>query len=185
MSAMLKLAQNPPLLHPPVSSIRELTGRWWVAHTKARNEKALAWDLLRHDAAYYLPLIRRTLFSGGRRRKSLVPLFASYVFVNGDERARYRALQTNRVCSVIPIDDQTQFLTELSAIERVLTTDASLDPVPFAVVGKLVRVARGPFKGLVGRVIRRDNIVRLVMSVSILSRGAEMDIDADVLEAME
>jgi hypothetical protein len=35
---MLKLAQNPPPLHPPVSSIRELAGRWWVAHTKGRNE---------------------------------------------------------------------------------------------------------------------------------------------------
>lgn len=70
-------------------------------------------------------------------------------------------------------------------IERVLCTDASIDPVPFAIVGKLVRVARGPLKGVVGRVIRRDNITRLVMSVSIVARGAEMDIDADVLEAME
>jgi transcriptional antiterminator RfaH len=182
---MLKLAQNPPTLHPPVRSIRELTGCWWVAHTKARNEKAFAWDLQRHDVAYYLPMIRRTIFSGGRRRKSLVPLFSSYVFINGDDQARYRALATNRVCNVIPIDDQQHFLTELANIERVLRTDASIDPVPFAVVGKLVRVARGPLKGVVGRVIRRDNITRLVMSVSIVAKGAEMDIDADVLEAME
>jgi transcription antitermination factor NusG len=182
---MLKIAQNPPTLHPAVGSIRELTGRWWVAHTRPRNEKAFAWDLHRDNVSYYLPMIRRTLFSGGRRRKSLVPLFASYVFINGDEQSRLLALQTNRICSLIPIDDQSQFQTELADIERVLRSDASVDPVPFAVVGKLVRVARGPFKGIIGRVIRRDEITRLVMSVSILAQGAEMDIDADVLEAME
>jgi transcription antitermination factor NusG len=130
-------------------------------------------------------MIRQTIFSGGRRRKSLLPLFRSYVVFNGDEQARFRALQTNRLCNVITIDDQPRFIGELSAIERVLRSDASIDPVPFAVVGKLVRVARGPFKGLIGRVIRRDNLTRLVMTVSILGRGAEMDIDADVLEAME
>src|SRR5262245_27833929 len=85
--AMIKLSDNPPMLHPAVSSLRELTGQWWVAHTRARNEKALAWEMARRDVGYFLPMIRRTIFSGGRRRRSLVPLFPSYVFLSGDDQA--------------------------------------------------------------------------------------------------
>jgi transcription antitermination factor NusG len=182
---MLKLSENPPMLHPAVSSLRELTGPWWVAHTRARNEKAFAWEMTRREIGYFLPMIRRTIFSGGRRRRSLVPLFPSYVFLSGDQQARHVALQTDRVCQVIPVDDQQQLVDELASIERILSTDASIDPVPFAVVGAMVRVSRGPFRGIVGRVVRRDNVTRLILSVSILARGAEMDIDADVLEPLE
>jgi transcriptional antiterminator RfaH len=182
---MLKLADNPPMLFPPVGSIRELVGSWFVAHTKARNEKAFAWDLQRSQTSYFLPLIRRTIFSGSRRRTGLLPLFPSYVFLVGDDEARQAALKTDRVCSVIAVADQPQLLTELAAIERALSGGAQLDPTPFAIVGRRVRIARGPFKGIVGRIVRRDNITRLVMEVSILGRGAEMDIEADLLEEID
>ena len=89
------------------------------------------------------------------------------------------------MCNVIAVDDQQKLIDELSSIDRLLSTGAAIDPVPFAVVGKLVRIARGPFKGIIGRVIRKDNVLRLVVQVSILGRGAEMEIDSDVLEAAE
>ena len=33
---MLKLSENPAILTPEVHSLAELSGTWWVAHTKAR-----------------------------------------------------------------------------------------------------------------------------------------------------
>jgi len=33
---MLKLSENPVILTPEVQSVAELSGTWWVAHTKAR-----------------------------------------------------------------------------------------------------------------------------------------------------
>ena len=33
---MLKLSENPAILTPEVQSVAELSGTWWVAHTKAR-----------------------------------------------------------------------------------------------------------------------------------------------------
>lgn len=182
---MLKLADNPPVLFPDVPTLRDVAGTWWVAHTKARNEKALAWDLISHEVAYYLPLIRRTIFSGGRRRMSLVPLFSSYVFVAGSDEIRQTVLATNRVCNIIPVENQPGLIDELSTIEQLLANGAQIDPCPFAVVGKRVRIARGPFRGVLGTVIRKDNVLRLVVQVSILGRGAEMEINSDVLEAAE
>lgn len=182
---MLKLVDNPPILYPPATSLTDIPGRWWVAHTKARNEKVFAFDLIANEIPYFLPLIRRTIFSGGRRRTSLVPLFGSYVFLAGEEGNRQVALATNRLCSVIAVDDQAQLIEELSTIERLIASGVQIDPAPTIIVGKRVRIARGPFRGVIGRVIRKDNVLRIVVSVSILGRGAEMEIDSDVLEALE
>ena len=33
---MLRLSDNPAILTPEVQSVTELSGTWWVAHTKAR-----------------------------------------------------------------------------------------------------------------------------------------------------
>lgn len=182
---MLKTCDNPPVLFPPVASVRELLGPWWVAHTKARNEKAFARELITREVPYFLPQVRRIFFSGGRRRVSLVPLFGSYVFVAANDEQRHAALCTNRLCSLIAVEDQRQFLDELAAIERLVNGGVSLDPSPFAVVGQMVRIARGPFRGIVGRVIRRDNVLRLAVHVSILGRGAEMEIDSELLEPLD
>jgi len=182
---MLKLSDNPPALYPAVGSVRELTGQWWIVHTKSRNEKALAWELLNREIAYFLPLVRRTIFSGSRRRHGLTPLFPSYLFISGDALDHEAALRSERVSKVIAVNDQRQLLDELSSLERVLNCPVQLDLCPFAVVGRRVRVSRGPFRGIVGRIVRRDTIARLVLEISILGRGAEMDIDADLLEAVE
>jgi transcription antitermination factor NusG len=181
---MLKLSENPPTLFPAVGSVRELTGQWWVVHTKARSEKALAWDLLNRDIAYFLPLVKRTTFSGSRRRHGMVALFPSYLFVSGDALDHDAVVRSDRVANVIAVDDQRQLLDELSSLERVLSGPVQLDLCPFAIVGTRVRIARGPFCGIVGRVVRRDNVTRLVLEISILGRGAEMDIEADLLEAV-
>lgn len=182
---MLKLSDNPPILYPTGSPLQDISGPWWVAHTKARNEKAFAFDLIEHEIPYFLPLIRRTIFSGGRRRTSLMPLFSSYVFFAGTPDQRQLALMTNRLSNVIQVDDQPQLIEELTSIERLISAGIAIDPAPSITVGQRVRVARGPFRGVLGRVIRKDNVLRLLVSVSILGRGAEMEIDADVLESLE
>ena len=53
---MLKVNENPPLIWPQAESIRQFPGQWWVAHTKSRNEKALAHDLMAKNVSYFLPM---------------------------------------------------------------------------------------------------------------------------------
>jgi transcriptional antiterminator RfaH len=182
---MLKLADNPPILPPNTPSLRALKGQWWIAHTKARFEKAFAFDMLRRGTGYFLPLIERVKVSGGKKRRVMLPLFPSYVFFCGDSDDRYAALATNRLCRVIETIDQEGLLTELSGLELALTRKAVLDPYPFAAVGRRCRVRGGPFEGIEGLVIERDGPTRLVLQVKMLGQGASMEIDADLLEAVE
>jgi len=179
---MLKLSENPPMLHPRVESLAQINGTWWVAHTNPRNEKALAWDLADRDITYFLPMIQRTTFSGGRKRRGMMPLFSSYLFICGDEQTRYAVLRTDRVCNLIEVRDQQQLKTELTAIERVLATNTPLTPCALPRIDDTVEVTKGPFRGIIGTVVRRQGVAHLVLTVSILGRGVEMEIEGDLLE---
>ncbi len=71
---------------------------WWAIYTLARQEKKLMRELTNLKIAFYAPVIERRYRSpNGRLRKSFEPLFANYVFVCGDEDARYRT-RFNGLC---------------------------------------------------------------------------------------
>ena len=180
---VLKLEDNPPVLPAGIEALDQIKGTWWVAHTKSRFEKAFAWDLLRRGIGYYLPLVERVRISGGRRRKVLAPLFTSYVFFCGDENARYTALTTDRLCQTIAIPDQEQFLSQIAAVHKAMSSNAQLDPYPFLATGKRCRIVGGPFMGIEGIVISRDRKARIVLEVSILGQAVVMEIDPSLLEA--
>jgi len=183
---MLKLRENPSILTPQVSSLTELRGTWWAAHTKARFEKAFAWDMLCHGIGYFLPMWEKTIFSGGRKRRVMMPLFTSYVFVCGTECDRHTALTTNRLCQMIEVSDQDGLVRELSRIEKALGSGAVVDNYPCLPVGNRCRVTAGPMQGTEGVVIeRRDVIARMVLEVSILGQSAVVEVDADLLTPIE
>jgi len=179
---MLKPAENPPTLTPGADTPADLEGQWWVAHTKARNEKALAWDLLRHRIGYFLPMRQRVFFSGGRKRRTMIPLFTSYVFFCGDHNARYLALATNRVCRTLDVGNQQRLVHELVAIHRALIATANLEPYAGVAIGERCRVTAGPFEGIEGIVVARRTRARLVLEVHAIGNGVALEIDADLLE---
>ena len=184
---MLKLSDNPQVLYPPeADELSSIPGTWHVAHTKARCEKAFASDLASRGIAYFLPMIERITFSGGRKRRGMMPLFTGYVFfAAGDEADRQAALATDRLACVIEVRDQVRLVKELAATHRALKNKIALDPYPFAVTGRRVRVAFGPLQGTEGVVVRRDGRERLVLEVGILGQGAAMEIGPELLEPVD
>ena len=182
---MLKFTDNPPMTPPGVSTIAEMEAPWWVAHTKARFEKAFAWDLMSRGIGYFLPLREKVSISGGRKRRVQMPLFTSYVFFSGSPEDRYAAMATGRLCQTIEVKDQDRFRSQILAVQRALAGDLPMDPYPFAVVGRRCRVTAGPLEGMEGVVVQRDKLARLVLEVSILGQGASVEIDADLLEAVD
>ena len=179
---MLALQENPPIMPEGATSPDQLVGDWWVAHTKSRFEKAFAWDLIEQKIGYFLPMSPRTSFSGGRKRKGMVPLFPSYVFFCGDAEASVQAMQTNRLCNVLRVPNQEVLLSELRQIHRLLTQGEVLEVYSMPAIGTRCRVKAGPLEGVVGVVVARARLARLVLQVSMLGQGTCLDIEADLLE---
>jgi hypothetical protein len=140
---LLKVSENPPIIWPEVESIYDFAGQWWVVHTRSRNEKALAHDLIRKNISYFLPMSWKVRRRSRRTIRSFLPLFGGYLFFCGDEDQRVELLRTNRVANLIEVIDQQKFLDELVQIEQALRVGAPLTPHKYIKVGKRCRVMAG------------------------------------------
>ncbi len=182
---LLKAHENPPVIWPEEKSIRDFQGLWWVAHTRSRNEKALAQDLIRKQINYFLPMTWRVRRQRGRTIRSLLPLFSGYLFFCGNEDHRIELLKTNRVANLIEVKDQEKLLQELLQFEHAIRAGARLTPHKYIKAGQRCQVTAGPLTGLEGIFLRTRTAARLVLQVDILGRATSVEIDADMIEVME
>jgi len=166
-------------------SIKNFSNQWWVVHTKSRNEKALAWDLVSKEINYFLPMCWKTSHSKGRKFKSLLPLFTGYMFFNGNENQRVEVLRTNRAASIIEVKDPQQLIKELSEIEQALQAGADLKPDKYIKVGQLYQVTAGPLKGLKGIAQKTTTATRLMLNIDMLGQAASVEIDSDIIEIID
>jgi len=182
---MLKVSENPPIIWPKVESIRDFEGQWWVVHTRSRNEKALAHDLISKDISYFLPMSWKVRRKSRRTIRSLLPLFSGYLFFCGKENDRVELLKTNRVAHLIEVDDQQKLLDELVQVNQALRTGAPLTPHKYIKAGQRCRVIAGPLIGLEGIVVRTKNATRLVLQIDMLGQAASVEIDVDTMEVLD
>ena len=160
-------------------------GTWWALYTLARFEKKLMRQLIDIEVPFYGPTISRRYRSPqGRIRTSVEPLFPNYVFIMGDEMARYKAVSTGSVSRWMPVADSNELVTDLRQIRSLILTEAPLSPELRLKPGQKVRVKTGVFKGFEGIIIRRENEVRLLISVRYMGRGASVALDDCQLEAI-
>jgi len=175
--------ENPPICFPETlfsaPNQDESDKVWWIARTKSRQEKALAWDLAARKTEYFLPLVSKPQKSRGRMRASIVPLFNGYMFFKGSLLDRQNALQTGRVAQVLEVDDQQGLLSELSQIALAASEKISLELCDFVKRGQRVRIIAGPFKGLEGVVNKQKNRTRLLLTVAAIKQAAAIEISLD------
>jgi len=182
---LLKPQDNPPISWPEDKSITEFAGHWWVAHTKSRNEKALANELVSRQIEYFLPMRWKTRRTRGRKIRSLLPLFSGYVFFCGKENQRLEVLRTNRVANLIEVNDQQRLVCELLGIEQAIKAGAPLEPHRYIKTGQLCRVTEGALKGLKGIVVMTRGTARLILRIDMLGQAASVEIDTDTIEIID
>ena len=182
---MLKVSENPPIIWPQVESICDFSGQWWVVHTRSRNEKALAHDLISKNISYFLPMSWKVRRRSRRTIRSFLPLFSGYLFFCGQEEQRIELLRTNRVANLIEVNNQQKFLDELVQIDQALRAGAPLMPHKYIKVGQQCRVIAGPLIGLEGVVVKTRGAIRLVLQIDILGQAASVEIDIDMIEVLD
>lgn len=164
----------------------DIEATWWVCYTRSRQEKQLMRSLREESVAYYGPIIpRRYRSPSGRIRESFLPLFANYVFVRGDEMARYRAVCSGCVSRTLEVTDPRQLVCDLRQIQLLIQTGAPLSPEARIDAGDRVRVRSGQFAGFEGRVIRRQQHTCLIVEVRFMNQGASVVLDDCQLEILD
>lgn len=151
--------------------------RWWVLHTKPRQEKSLARWLNATGITHYLPTATRRCRIRNRILTAHVPLFTGYVFLHGDRDRRVAALSTNRVVRCLGVADQERIWADLRQIHCLLASGLPVSPESTLVPGMPVEVVNGPLLGVTGTIIRHASGDRFVVRVDFIQQGASVLID--------
>ena len=157
---------------------------WWVLHSRPRQEKSLARQLLEKRLPFYLPVNPRRSHIRGRAMTSHVPLFPGYVFLHGTGDERVSALTTSRVVRVLEVFDQQRLWQDLKQVHRLLASGAAVRPEERLLPGVRVVISSGPLAGMSGKIIRSASGRRFMVEVDFIQVGASVELDESTLDAV-
>ena len=153
---------------------------WWALYTRHQHEKHVAEMLETKGYDVFLPLYESVRRWKDRRKVLSLPLFPGYVFVRGTRQRRLGIVSTPGVHMVLSQGEDAAAIpeVEIEAIRRTLDAKFAVEPHPYLNCGDRVRVIRGALEGLEGILVRKKNILRLVLSVEMLAKSVCLEIDA-------
>lgn len=161
------------------------SGKWFVLHTKSRQEKLLADDLTVRGIPHFLPLVTKERHYGRRRAVVQQALFPGYVFLLADLDQLYDADRTKRVANIIHVVDQTRLDWELKNLQLALQHNDQLDPYPHLRQGVRVVIRSGSFIGIEGLVENRSSLNRVILQVCLLGQATSIDVDGSLVEVLD
>jgi transcriptional antiterminator RfaH len=150
---------------------------WWVLHTKPRQEKSIARQLVSESTSFYLPLISRRTKMRDRVICSHVPLFPGYVFLFGTHDDRTASFTGNRVARTIEVLGQAELWRDLMQVKQLIDTGAPIRPEGRLTAGTPIEITSGPLAGLKGTILKEATRRRFVVQVDFLHQGASVLLD--------
>ena len=158
---------------------------WYAAYTRSRAEKKVAEHLKEAGIDHYLPLITTLRQWSDRKKKVIVPLIRSYVFVHITRKEHMPVLEIPGVVKIlhfcgkpVPIPDwQIRNLKILLGADVPISTDKRV-----YLKGEEVHISHGSLKGLRGRIIRARGGHKLVITISALDYNLTIDINPAFVE---
>ncbi|SRR6266567_1347447 len=168
----------------PAADCLERTAQWYAVYTTVRHEKVVAQQLEQRSVEAFLPLYRSLHRWKDRRKLVELALFPGYVFVKIAIEERLRVLQVPGVVSLVGFNGKFPALPEpeISALRSGLENNLYAEPHPYLLIGKRVRVVRGPMAGAEGILTRKKDKYRVVISIDVLMRSVAVEVDGADLE---
>jgi transcription antitermination factor NusG len=159
--------------------------RWYALYTMSRREKELMRRLHALSIPFYCPIVpKRGKTPRGRSYTAYEPLFRNYVFLYGDDEARYTSQTTNCVSSYVQVPDGNALASQLKQFHDLIRMDVPLLPEALLAPGQRVRIRAGRFRNFEGTIIRREHEVRLLVSIDFIQQGASLLLEDFEVEAI-
>jgi transcription antitermination factor NusG len=164
--------------------------RWYACYTRARAEKQVAKTLEQRGIESFLPLVGRERQWKDRKKLVEFPLFPSYVFGKFGLRQMHDVLMTPGVSTIVRTRGRPAPIAEdeLENVRRfaqaLATSGVEPETRPLIGAGQRVRVTEGAFAGVEGVVIESRGRKRVVVGISAIGQGLEIDIDTRLLQPL-
>ena len=154
--------------------------RWFAIWTRSRHEQVVRDQLASKGVEAFLPTITRWSRWKDRKKKIDWPLFPGYCFARFDPAERLPILKCSGVVTIVSFDGEIVPIPqqEIEGIRRLVESDLQYDPCPLIREGMMVEVTHGPLSGVVGRLVRKNDKARLVLSVDLIGQAVSVEVDA-------
>jgi transcriptional antiterminator NusG len=153
---------------------------WFALWTRSRHEQVVREQLEQKHVEAFLPTVTRWSRWKDRKKKIDWPLFPGYCFARFNPRDRLPILTCSGVVSIISFEGEPAPIPEreIDGIRQLVESDLAYDPCPLIREGMQVEVVHGPLKGVVGRLVRKNEKARLVLSVDLIGQAVSVEVDA-------
>lgn len=163
-------------------------GSWFAVHCHAGKERTAESHLLRQGFGVFLPLLRCGEAKAARPRRVLAPLFPGYVFAGFDPRtAAWRRVNgTYGVKKLVSFGETPEPVPPaFMATLRQSCDEASVFSFRRAAdfrEGDRVKLAAGPFMGMIGEIAAMGGPDRAWLLLAILGRTTRVSVGLDELQ---
>lgn len=158
---------------------------WYALYTKSRHEKFIDTELGKRGTESFLPLRRIRRRWSDRTITLEEPLFKSYIFVKTDPARRTDVLKIKGAVSFVKAGQHPVPVEEkvVLALKSIIQNEIQADPFPYIDKGDLICIKSGPFKGLEGYVVLKDNKrCRMIVSIVAIRSSVAIEIDSHLVE---
>jgi transcription elongation factor/antiterminator RfaH len=161
--------------------------RWYVAQTRARQEKLAQMNLEAQKFEVFLPQILKTTRHARRHRLVKAAVFPGYLFIRLDpDQHRWRSVNGTIGVSRLLTANERPTPAPIGVVEALMSyvddqgyCQLSRDLVP----GQRVSVVRGPFTRLIGEVLSMDDKGRTRVLLEIMGGKVVTMLERSSLEA--
>ena len=154
--------------------------RWFALWTRSRHEQVVREQLEQKRVEAFLPTVTRWSRWKDRKKKIDWPLFPGYCFARFDPADALPILKCTGVVNIVSFDGKPAPIpeVELDSIRLLVGSELQYDPCPMIREGSMVEVVHGPLTGVVGRLMRKNDKARLVLSVDLIGQAVSVEVDA-------
>jgi transcriptional antiterminator NusG len=163
--------------------------RWYALHTRSRFEQKVHDQLCRKSIETFLPRIEVWSRRKDRRKKILVPMLPGYIFVRSQLEVEeyYHIIKTIGVVRMVALKGKPLPANdvEISSLMILDGTNRTVQNRSYMAKGNQVMIMDGPLKGLIGIYLRHKAKNKVVVSLDLLQRSLEIEIEDWALEKVE
>lgn len=159
--------------------------KWYVIQTRSRFEKKCFEQLSLQGISVFLPTQKVKRNWSDRIKEVDVPLFSGYIFIQFEEKDRYKILNTNGVVRFVSFGGQYATLQEnqIEVIRKIEKSQTSITVIDLELFnGQEVIISSGPFKGLEAKIVHQNGKGKLLLSVATIGQGVLLEIGRTKIE---
>lgn len=159
---------------------------WYAIYTRPSHEKRVAEHFALREIESYLPCYRTTRRWKNRCKVELeLPLFPGYVFARFQWCQHVRVLEVPSVVSIVGSGREPMPLQH----SEIVSLRAGLDlrraePHAFLNIGERARIKFGPLTGFEGIVVRKNNGLRVVLTLQQIMKSVAVEVEECDLELL-